>query len=211
VENEKTSAAENQKKTEFQEDSMESQKQRILDTIRLHKKLLADLEANCVEQIAAAAKMLIECISNGGCVYICGNGGSAADAQHIAAELVGRFVRERKGLPAVALTTDTSILTSVGNDYGFEQIFSRQVEGLVNAGDVLWGFSTSGTSKNVLAAAKLVKEKGAKVLGFTGKKGSPLEAMADVCICIEGLTATVQEIHQVAYHIICDLVEEAFA
>ena len=211
MENEKTSAAENQKKTEFQEDSMESQKQRILDTIRLHKKLLADLEAHCVEQIADAAELLTDCIKSDGCVYICGNGGSAADAQHIAAELVGRFVRERKGLPAVALTTDASILTSVGNDYGFESIFSRQVEALVCTGDVLWAFSTSGTSKNVLAAAKLAKEKGAKVLAFTGKKGSPLEAMSEVCICIEGPTATVQEIHQVAYHIICDLVEEAFA
>ena len=190
---------------------MESPEQRILDTIELHKKGLADLEANYVEAIGQAAQLLIDCIGSGGCVYICGNGGSAADAQHIAAELVGRFVRERKGLPAVALTTDTSILTSVGNDYGFEQIFSRQVEALVNTGDVLWGFSTSGTSKNVLAAAKMAKEKGGFVLSFTGKKDSPLEKMSDVCICIEGPTATVQEVHQVAYHIICDLAEEAFA
>ena len=187
------------------------QKKHILDAIVLHKRLLADLESNCVEQIAAAAKLLIECIRSGGCVYICGNGGSAADAQHIAAELVGRFVRERKALPAVALTTDTSILTSLGNDYGFEQIFSRQVEALVKKGDVLWAFSTSGTSKNILAAAKLAKEKGGSVLGFTGKKNSPLEDMSDVCICVEGPTATVQEVHQVAYHILCDLVEEAFA
>ncbi|MCD6175140.1 MAG: SIS domain-containing protein [Planctomycetes bacterium] len=190
---------------------MESNKQRVLDTIELHKKMLGDLEANCLDVIAAAAKMLIDCMSNGGCVYICGNGGSAADAQHIAAELVGRFVRERKGLPAVALTTDTSILTSIGNDYGFEQIFSRQIEALVNTGDVLWGFSTSGTSKNVLAAVKLAKEKGAKVLSFTGKKDSPLGAISDVCVYVEGPTASVQEVHQVAYHIICDLVEEAFA
>ena len=173
--------------------------------------MLADLEANCVESIARAAKLLIDCIGNGGCVYICGNGGSAADAQHIAAELVGRFVRERRGLPAVALTTDTSILTSIGNDYGFEQIFARQVQSLVKPGDVLWGFSTSGTSKNILAAAELAKEKGACVLAFTGKKDSSLEAMADLCICVEGPTATVQEIHQVAYHIICDQVEEALA
>jgi D-sedoheptulose 7-phosphate isomerase len=155
--------------------------------------------------------MLIDCIKSGGCIYICGNGGSAADAQHIAAELVGRFVRERKGLPAVALTTDTSNLTSIANDYGFEHVFRRQVEALVDAGDVLWAFSTSGTSKNVLAAAKLAKEKGASVLVFTGKKDSPLEKLSDACICVEGPTATVQEIHQVAYHILCDLVEEAFA
>jgi D-sedoheptulose 7-phosphate isomerase len=190
---------------------MESKKQHVLDTIALHKTLLADLEANCVESIVAAAAMLIDCIKSGGCIYICGNGGSAADAQHIAAELVGRFVRERKGLPAVALTTDTSNLTSIANDYGFEHVFRRQVEALVNEGDVLWAFSTSGTSKNVLTAAELAKEKGAAVLAFTGRKNSPLEKLSDACICVEGPTATVQEIHQVAYHILCDLVEEAFA
>ena len=190
---------------------MESQKQRIIDTIQFHKTCVDALQADCVEAIEQAAQRLTDCIKSGGCVYLCGNGGSAADAQHIAAELVGRFVRERKGLPALALTTDTSILTSVGNDYGFEQVFSRQVEALVKGGDVLWAFSTSGTSKNILAAAELAKEKGAKVLAFTGKKESPLEKTSDVCICVEGPTATVQEVHQVAYHILCDLVEEAFA
>jgi D-sedoheptulose 7-phosphate isomerase len=191
---------------------MESKKERILDTIALHKKLLADLETHCLEEIALSAKMLIDCIKSGGCIYICGNGGSAADAQHIVAELVGRFIRERKGLPAVALTTDTSVLTAVGNDYGFEQVFSRQVEALVKEGDVFWGLSTSGASKNVLAAATLAKQKGAKVLTFTGKKTSPLEKLSDHCICVEGPASfVVQEIHQVAYHILCDLVEEAFA
>lgn len=185
---------------------------RIKNTIALHKKLLAELEAGGVEQIAAAAAMLIDCIRAGGCIYICGNGGSAADAQHIAAELVGRFLRERKALPAVALTTDTSILTSVGNDYNFEHVFVRQVEGLVSKGDVLWALSTSGTSKNVLKAAELAKAKGARLLAFTGKMNSPLEQMSDLCLCIEGPASfVVQEIHQVAYHIICDLVEEAFA
>lgn len=190
---------------------MDAKKKRILDTIALHKRILADLEANCIDTIAAAGEMLIDCIKSRGCIYICGNGGSAADAQHIAAELVGRFIRERKGLPAVALTTDTSNLTSIANDYGFEHVFRRQVEALVTKEDILWGFSTSGTSQNVLAAAALAKEKGAKILSFTGKKGSPLEALSDACICVEGPTASVQEIHQVAYHIICDLVEEAFA
>lgn len=190
---------------------MESKNRRILETIQRHKKLLADLEANCIEAMTQAAKLLIDCIADGGCIYICGNGGSAADAQHIAAELVGRFVRERKGLPAVALTTDTSILTSVGNDYGFEKVFARQVEALVDNHDVLWAFSTSGTSKNILAAAELAVQQGAKVLAFTGKENSPLEKLADGCICVEGPTAAVQEIHQLAYHILCDLVEEALA
>ena len=189
---------------------MESKKQRMLDTIEQHKKGVADLEANCLDTLVDAAQMLIDCIRSGGCIYICGNGGSAADAQHIAAELVGRFVRERKGLPAVALTTDTSTLTSIGNDYGFEQVFARQVEALVKEQDILWAFSTSGSSKNILAAAEQAVQKGAKVLSFTGKDSSPLRAASDVCICVEGPTATVQEVHQVAYHIICDLVEEAF-
>ncbi len=185
---------------------------RILDTIGLHRQLLAAFEAECLTAMEQAAALLIDCISSGGCIYLCGNGGSAADAQHIAAELVGRFLRERKGLPAVALTTDTSILTSVGNDYGFEKVFSRQVEALVGEGDVVWALSTSGTSKNVLAAAELAKEKGAKVLAFTGKKDSPLETLSDCCICVEyPKSFVVQEIHQLAYHILCDLVEEAFA
>ena len=111
----------------------------------------------------------------------------------------------------MALTTDTSILTSVGNDYGFEQIFSRQVEALVGENDILWAFSTSGTSKNILAAVELATQKGAKVLSFTGKHDSPLETASDICVCVEGPTATVQEVQQVAYHILCDLVEEAFA
>lgn len=190
---------------------MESKNKRVLDVIQLHKKVLADLEANCIEMITQAARMLIDCLKAGGCIYICGNGGSAADAQHIAGELVGRFLRERKGLPAVALTTDTSVLTCIGNDYDFTRIFARQVEALVKKGDVLWAFSTSGASKNILAAAEQAKQKGASVLGFTGKKHSLLEQLSDGCICVEGPTATVQEIHQLVYHILCDLVEEAFS
>lgn len=175
-----------------------------------HKQVLADFEKQAGVTIPAAAKLLITCLKQGGCIYICGNGGSAADSQHIAAELVGRFRRERRGLPAVALTTDTSILTSVGNDYGFEQVFSRQMEGLAAPGDVLWAFSTSGTSKNVIAAVKTARAKGAKILAFTGKSNTPLEQMSDVCVALNGPTSTVQEIHQLAYHILCDLVEAHF-
>jgi D-sedoheptulose 7-phosphate isomerase len=183
----------------------------IKKTFKLHKDVLANFEKQADKVIPAAAKLLINCIKKGGCIYLCGNGGSAADSQHIAAELVGRFRRERKGLPAVALTTDTSALTSIGNDYGFEHVFSRQVEALVKKSDLLWTFSTSGTSKNVIAAARLAKKKGVKVLAFTGKPDTPLEKLSDVCVALDGPTATVQEIHQVAYHILCDLVEEHFA
>jgi D-sedoheptulose 7-phosphate isomerase len=183
----------------------------IKDEIDRHKNVLAEFETQAQKVLPAAAKLLIDCLKKGGCIFICGNGGSAADSQHIAAELVGRFRRERKALPAIALTTDTSILTAVANDYSFEQIFARQVEALAKKGDVLWAFSTSGTSKNVLAAAKLAKDKGLKILAFTGKSDTPLEKLADVCVALNGLTSTVQEIHQLAYHILCDLVEEHFA
>jgi D-sedoheptulose 7-phosphate isomerase len=183
-------------------------KQKVLEAIRIHRKLLDQLEADHVDTILRAGEMITESLKTGGCLYLCGNGGSAADCQHIAGELVGRFQRERKGLPAVALSTDTSVITSVANDYGFEDIFRRQVEALVNDGDILWAFSTSGSSVNVLKAAELAKHKGAGVLAFTGKADSPLEKMADLCLCIDApQTCFAQEIHQLVYHIICDLVE----
>jgi D-sedoheptulose 7-phosphate isomerase len=191
---------------------MKSTMKNVIDTeIQRHKTALADFEKQADKVLPAAAKLLIDCLKKGGCVFLCGNGGSAADCQHIAAEFVGRFRLERKALPAVALTTDTSALTAIGNDYGFEFVFSRQVEALVKKGDILWAFSTSGTSKNILAAARLAKKKGAKVLAFTGRPDTPLEKLSDVCIALDGLTSTTQEIHQLAYHILCGLVEESFA
>ncbi|MBN1457106.1 MAG: SIS domain-containing protein [Sedimentisphaerales bacterium] len=183
-------------------------KQTVIEAIEVHKKLLAEYEKTCVEKVTAAAEMIISSIKAGGCIYICGNGGSAADAQHIAGEFIGRFKRERKALPAAALSTDTSTLTSIGNDYGFDDIFKRQVEGLAKKGDVLWALTCSGTSKNVIAAAKLAKEMGCKILSFTGKPKTPIEELSDICISIDAPdTASAQEIHQLAYHTICDLVE----
>lgn len=181
------------------------------EAVAVHKQLLTAFEKECAGPLEKAGRMLIDCLEAGGCIFTCGNGGSAADAQHVAAELVGRFRRNRKGLSAVALTTDTSILTSVGNDYGFEDVFSRQAEALVRKGDVLWAFSTSGTSPNILKAAQTTKAKGALVLSFIGRKNSPLETLSDACLCLEGPTASVQEIHQLAYHILCDWVEAHFA
>lgn len=184
-------------------------KQIIQKALQVHKKLLNDLEDQGIESILKSAEMLSHCVLSGGCIYICGNGGSAADAQHIAGELVGRFKIERKAIAAVALSTDTSILTAIGNDYSFDDIFSRQVEALVKPGDVLWALSTSGGSKNILAAAELASTTGAKVLAFTGKLDTPLEKIADVCLSIDADdSASAQEIHQLAYHIICDIVEQ---
>ncbi len=184
----------------------------ILQTIEAHQRLVTRLGESAVATIARAAEMIAGALKNGGTVYICGNGGSAADAQHIAGELIGRFTRERRALPAVALSTDTSILTSIANDYTYQRVFERQVEALVRQGDILWAFSTSGTSANVVAAARLARQKGARVIAFTGRSSTTLEDLADLCLCAaDDSTARSQEIHQLAYHIICDLVEQRFA
>ena len=186
-------------------------KKQITKTIETHKKMIAEFEVTGVEAIIDAADKIIKALKQGGRLYICGNGGSAADAQHIASELVGRFQRERKALPVIALTTDTSAITSISNDYGYESVFARQVEALVKKDDILWAISTSGISPNVIAAAELAKEKGATVLAFTGRADSQLEKIADICFCAENSTPRSQEIHQLAYHIICDLVEQSFS
>ncbi len=182
----------------------------IVEVIETHQRMVAELRTSGIEKLAAAAEAIIKSLKQNGRVYLCGNGGSAADAQHIAGELVGRFEHERRGLPAVALTTDTSVITSISNDYGFESVFSKQVEALVREGDIFWALSTSGTSANVVEAAQLAKEKGACVVAFTGKPKSKLEQIADICFCAEGSAARSQEIHQLGYHIICKLVEQCF-
>ena len=183
----------------------------IKHTINTHKQLIDQLEETGLDDVIASAELIIDALEKGGCVYICGNGGSAADAQHIAGEIVGRFLRERKALPAVALSTDTSVITAVANDYGFDEIFARQVEGLVNKDDVLWGLSTSGSSENVLKAMRSAKQKNVKTIAFTGRPDTPMEKLADVCFSVNAENSySAQEIHQLAYHIICNLVEKHF-
>jgi D-sedoheptulose 7-phosphate isomerase len=162
------------------------------------------------EPVAAAAEKVIAALRAGRKVLLCGNGGSAADAQHIAAELVGRYARERRGLPAVALTTDTSALTAIGNDYGFDRIFARQVEALAQAGDVLIAISTSGNSPNVLQAVETARQLGVGTIGLAGRGGGALRALADLCLVApHEETARIQELHITIGHIICDLVEAA--
>lgn len=144
-------------------------------------------------------------------ILLCGNGGSAADSQHIAAEFVGRFVKERCGLPAIALTTDTSILTAIGNDYGYDEVFRRQVEALGRKGDVLIGISTSGNSVNVLKAFEQAVKQGITTLAFTGAKESKMSELADVTIRVPApVTARVQECHIMIGHIICEAVDEDY-
>jgi D-sedoheptulose 7-phosphate isomerase len=161
--------------------------------------------------VADAASALLGCITAGGKVLACGNGGSAGDAQHFAAEFVGRFERERPGLAAIALTTDSSILTAVANDYDFNQIFSKQVQALGNPGDVLIAITTSGNSANVLAAVDAAHEKDMTVIALTGKGGGKLRerlAETDVHICVPAeRTARIQEVHLLVVHCLCDAVD----
>jgi len=162
----------------------------------------------CADQIASAADIVSEALLAGNKILIFGNGGSAADAQHVAAELVGRFVAERRPLPAVALTVDTSALTAIGNDYGFDQIYSRQVRALGRAGDVAIAITTSGRSPNVLAAIEASRELGMKIVGLTGGKGKDFAKVCDACIVVPSTnTARIQEIHITAGHIICEVVD----
>jgi D-sedoheptulose 7-phosphate isomerase len=170
---------------------------------------LAELSAeSLVDDIAAAAGLVQGTLAGGGTLFFCGNGGSAADAQHLATEYVVRYMKNRRALPAIALTTDTSLLTAAANDLGFDQIFSRQVEALVRAGDLLVVHSTSGNSPNVLKAAEAAKAKGAKVLALTARDGGSLKALADVAVVIPtDRTDRAQEMHLMIQHVICELAE----
>lgn len=182
-------------------------KEKFMYSIECKNKVLKD--DKIIEQVEETCNTLINCYKQGHRVYIMGNGGSAADAQHFAAELVGRYMLERKGLPAVAFTTDTSILTAVGNDYGYDDIFRRQVEALVEKGDVIFGISTSGNSKNIYEALKLAKEKGATTIGFLGKTGGTCKQLCDIPIVIEySRTPNIQETHEMIIHTICEIVEK---
>jgi D-sedoheptulose 7-phosphate isomerase len=177
-----------------------------------HAKLLAEVRERLPEIIEQIAAIMTDSLKRGGTIYWCGNGGSAADSQHLAAELVGRFERERKALASVALTTDTSILTSVGNDYGYDGIFRRQVEALVRSGDVLVGISTSGNSGNVLQAVEQANGQGAMTIGLLGRDGGELKGACQHALVVPGKsTARNQEMHILVGHILCDLVEAELA
>lgn len=156
------------------------------------------------------SSVIVNSINRGGKILIAGNGGSASDAQHIAGEFVGRFLYDRKPLPAIAMSTDSSVLTCVGNDYSFDDIFLRQVQALASDNDIFWGISTSGNSKNIILAAESAKKIGAKIIGFTGQDGGRLKGLSDYCFCAPAdRTNRIQEAHILAYHIICELMEAA--
>ncbi|HCU84025.1 MULTISPECIES: SIS domain-containing protein [unclassified Methylophilus] len=158
--------------------------------------------------ISDVGNLLRDCIQRGGKVLLCGNGGSAADSQHIAAEIVGRFKKERKGLPSIALTTDTSILTSVGNDYGYDYIFARQVEALCRPEDILIGLTTSGNSANVVRAIEAANDIGATTIGLTGGSGGKLNVLCTHNIVVpSSVTARIQEAHIFIGHCLCEILE----
>lgn len=163
------------------------------------------------KKIEEAINLINSSFQNGNKILIFGNGGSAADAQHMAAEFVSRYLIERLSLPAIALTTDTSILTSIGNDYGFEKIFARQCESLVKKGDIVFAISTSGQSENVIVGVEEGKKRGAKIISLTGNDGAILNEKSDICLIVpSNETPRIQEGHRIVIHIICQLVEEFF-
>lgn len=181
--------------------------QHFLDSIAVKQ----EAEKILPEQVARGIVAMTNCLRSGGKVMACGNGGSAADAQHFAAELIGRFERERQELAAIALTTDTSILTAVGNDYSYDEIFSKQVRGLGKNGDILIGISTSGNSKNVVKAIEAAKKLGIKIIALTGNGGGKIASLLDaddINLCAPSTrTARIQETHLVLLHALCDGVD----
>ncbi len=188
--------------------NIEIVKQRISESIAVKQRLLED-EA-LISIVSALADRIVDCIQEGGKLVICGNGGSASDALHFAGEIVGRFVKERKAWPAIVLNADVATMTAVANDYGYEEVFARQVEGHVKKGDVFIGISTSGNSENVYRAQLKAKKMGVLTACFAGKDGGKIADSADFSIVIPcNVTARIQECHITIIHILCELVESS--
>lgn len=166
---------------------------------------------NCSNSLNQISDKIIKTIENGNKVIFCGNGGSAADSQHLAAELMGRYKIDRTPLPAISLTTDTSVLTAIGNDYGYKYVFSRPLKGIGKKGDVLVGISTSGNSQNIIAAFETAKELGITTVAFTGNSGGKMKEIADITLNVPSdITNNIQEMHIACGHLICGIVENHF-
>lgn len=182
--------------------------ERITHCFEDHQAVWVKTKAS-IPVVKKMAAICVRALAEGHKILLCGNGGSAADAQHIAAELVGRFHRDRRSLPAIALTTDTSILTAVANDYSYDDVFARQVEGLGQESDVFWGITTSGNSENVCRAARLAKRKGMTVIASLGKDGGRMKALCDEALVVPSdSTARIQEMHILCAHSICEVIDE---
>jgi D-sedoheptulose 7-phosphate isomerase len=184
----------------------------LIKTILSDHRNAADTIGALEPEILRAGSLCIQTLKTGGKILICGNGGSAADAQHFSAEIVGRFVKERRGYPAIALATDSSILTSVGNDYSFENIYARQVEAYAKPGDLLFGISTSGNSGNIVRAMTAAKKAGIATIALLGNEGGSIKNMCDVSLVVPvAVTARIQECHILIIHMICALIDEELA
>lgn len=183
----------------------------IIEELKDHQNTIQKVIDTLVPDIEKACRVMTETIQKGNKVLIAGNGGSAADAQHIAAELSGRFVKHRKALPGIALTTDTSALTAIANDYGYEYVFARQVEALAQPGDLFIGISTSGNSEVVLKAFDTAREMGCNTLGLSGRDGGKMNGLCDLNIIVPSeITARIQEMHILIGHILCQAVDDLF-
>ncbi len=179
------------------------------DIFARHQAVVAQSATEILPDVERGAAIILKALKAGKKVLICGNGGSAADSQHLATELVGRYAKNRKALPAIALTTDASALTAIGNDWDFSYVFARQIEALGHSGDVLIAITTSGTSKNVLAAIKAARAKKMRIIVLTGTRGAKLKANVDVCIAVPSIeTARTQEVHELIYHAWCEYIDE---
>lgn len=182
----------------------------LAESLQEHLEAIQHLIATSLPEIERSGQLIIDALKNGHKLLVCGNGGSAADAQHIAAELVGRYETTRRSFPAIALTTDTSALTAISNDFGFEEVFARQVAGLAQAGDVLIAISTSGKSPNVLKAAATARELGCQTIALTGAAAEPLASSCDISVVVPSdRTARVQEVHITIAHLWCEMVDAA--
>ncbi|MDD5634100.1 MAG: SIS domain-containing protein [Candidatus Omnitrophica bacterium] len=191
-------------------DVKENIKKILNDSIAIKKEFLAD--TNAIDAVAGTVQEIISCYKRGGKVLVFGNGGSAADSEHFAAELVVRFEKERRALACIALTADIAALTAISNDYDFNRVFSRQIEAIGKAGDLAIAISTSGKSENVIEAAKAAKAKKISVIAITGRDGGRLKTEADIAVIVKGNnTARIQEVQMTVIHAICKLVEDAFA
>jgi len=186
-------------------------KNTIQEEFASHLETINNVIGSMENDIEQASQIIVDALKNGNKILLCGNGGSAADAQHIAAELTGRYKTERRGLPGIALTTDTSALTAIGNDYGYDRVFDRQVESLANSGDVIIGISTSGNSKNVVSALKLGQELGCKTVGLTGRDGGNMNDVCNINLVVPSdNTPRIQEMHILFGHTICQIIDNNF-
>lgn len=183
----------------------------IIEELKDHQQLIQKVIDTLESDIGKACEMMVSALKNDCKILIAGNGGSAADAQHIAAELSGRFVRDRRALPGIALTTDTSALTSIANDYGYDHVFSRQVEALGRSGDLFIGISTSGNSQGILNAFEAAKKRGCHTLGLSGRDGGKMNSLCDLNIIVpSNVTARIQEMHILIGHILCKAADDSF-